>query len=197
MIQKLLIILVFSCLYSLNLNAQQQQNLSDIILKYATTGNFSALENLKTLSLKNDEAMMLNALLEQDGNVARAMYERFLVLYPESKLSSISRSRLMEYQTAVSSTQTTLVPKPITEEPASLIPEVRYTLQFGSFASLENAQRFSQKFPGNIQTTILTFRDDYGQVSYKVRWNGYKTTREQIDNLAESIPYDSFVVEHR
>ena len=195
--QKLLAFILLLGFMSSSIQAQEKQNISDIILKYATTGNFASLKDLKSLSLKKDEAMMLNALLEKDGKVARAIYKRFLDLYPNSKLTSLSRSRLMEYQSAVNESQDTLVPSPVSNQPAEIVPEVRYTLQFGSFISEENALRFSKKFPPNLKTAIIPFIDDYGQKTFKVRWKGYKTSRAEIDQLAESLPFDSFVVEYK
>ena len=195
--QKLLAFILLLGFMSSSIQAQEKQNISDIILKYATTGNFASLKDLKSLSLKKDEAMMLNALLEKDGKVARAIYKRFLDLYPNSKLTSLSRSRLMEYQSAVNESQDTLVPSPVSHEPVEIVPEVRYTLQFGSFISEENALRFSKKFPSNLKTAIIPFIDDYGQKTFKVRWKGYKTSRAEIDQLAESLPFDSFVVEYK
>ena len=195
--QKLLAFILLLGFMSSSIQAQEKQNISDIILKYATTGNFASLKDLKSLSLKKDEAMMLNALLEKDGKVARAIYKRFLDLYPNSKLTSLSRSRLMEYQSAVNESQDTLVPSPVSNQPAEIVPEVRYTLQFGSFISEENALRFSKKFPSNLKTAIIPFIDDYGQKTFKVRWKGYKTSRAEIDQLAESLPFDSFVVEYK
>lgn len=194
---KFIIFLLLFALPALTIAAQEKQNISDIILKYATSGNFAGLEELKSLNLHKDESMMLSALLEQDGKVARAIYQRFLDLYPSSKLTAISRARLMEYKSAVSETENALVPTPITKQPEELAPEVRYTLQFGSFLSQENAARFARKFPNQVQTTIVPFTDDYGQTTYKVRWKGYKTTRDEIDRFAESVPFDSFVVEYK
>ncbi|ACF13529.1 Sporulation domain protein [Chloroherpeton thalassium ATCC 35110] len=169
--------------------------MTELILKSATTGNFEALEKLKSLSLEKDEEMMLNALLEEDGQVAVAMYKQFLIIYPNSSLGSLSRARIMEYNTALKDEQAELVPAPEKSEQKPATPEVRYTLQFGSFSTEENAARFAQKFPRNVPVKIIKVTDDFGRVSHKVRWDGYTVTREAIDRFAEKVPFDSFVVE--
>lgn len=178
-------------------DAQPKESVSDIILKYATTGNFSALQKLKDASLDKDEELMVSALLQEDGQVARAMYEQFLKLYPLSPLASLSRSRMMEYDAALQQSQSSLVPTPV-KPPETRVPtEIRYTLQFGSFSTIENAKRFSQSFPPNVRTKIISVGDDYGKKSHKVRWAGYCTTREAIDSVSAKIPFESFVVEDR
>jgi len=177
--------------------AQKKSNMADIILKSATTGNFESLEKLKTLTLENDEEMMLNALLEEDGQVAVARYKQFLIIYPYSPLAALSRARIMEYKTAIKDKNAELVPSPkkITQKPSP--PEVRYTLQFGSFSTLANAKRFARKFPRYVPVQIIKVNDDFGRVSHKVRWDGYTTTRDAIDRFAKKVPFDSFVVEYK
>lgn len=179
------------------LTAQPKESVSDIILKYATTGNFYALQKLKDAPLAKDEEMMVSALLQENGQVARAMYEQFLKLYPMSPLASLSRSRIMEYDAALQQSQSSLVPTPKKPPEARVPSEIRYTLQFGSFSTIENAQRFAKSFPPTVRLKIISVGNDYGKKSHKVRWDGYRTTREEIDSVATKIPFDSFVVEDR
>ncbi|NTW50950.1 MAG: hypothetical protein HGB19_14715 [Chlorobiales bacterium] len=178
-------------------DAQPKESVSDIILKYATTGNFSALQKLKDAPLAKDEELMVSALLQEDGQVARAMYEQFLKLYPTSPLASLSQSRIMEYNAALQKSQSGLVPTPKKSPETRLPTDIRYTLQFGSFSTIENAQRFAKSFPKNVRIKILSVDSEYGQKLHKVRWDGYRMTREEIDSVATKIPFDSFVVEDR
>lgn len=113
--------LLYAALVAATAPALCAQSQTEAIQKYAAAGNAAGLQSLRTLSppLAGDERLIITALLEQDGEVAKALYEQALVQFPNSSLAALCKRRLDEYKAALNATALAAPPVAVTPTPVN------------------------------------------------------------------------------
>jgi tetratricopeptide (TPR) repeat protein len=184
-------------------------------LKALDAGNKAKAEAIlktmhKTKKPDDPEALLLEALLNDNGEEAKAVYEFIYEEYPDFKYADLCLFRLYSYNYAIGNyiTAENYLKKLRKEYPNSPyakaerdLPKVangdgetenaantseKFTIQVGAFSNAENAERLANEFRNKGYSTNVG-KKIVGSSIFNVVTVGVYSSREQAENRARKI----------
>lgn len=189
---------------------------ASLIRQYVDEDKVYLLENIRQNFTRPSEKLVIEALLCEDGPKAKALYRRQLKDYPDPELDRISTSRINAYNLALNST---VPPHRLSQQRSSgasgnmrkseiagtkegpgtasamRLQEKNeaktgaFTLQFGSFGNLQNAETLARKVSFYANAEVLR-RDGI----FRVRLKKAYPTRDDAADAGRQLPFDAMVV---